>query len=307
MTASSFNLIPTQDGSLTLYDAATRQHYHNRAGAYTEALKNYVEPSGVLDWGLRQETLVVLDACYGLGYNSWTLLNELLREKKQAPGARLRHIALYLVESNPNLFSLTKALLDQDCYNCIGNKPEIAATLEAVSKNNNRVPLTFNFALSSQCQVSFYCYTQDIREVVQQLNGSQRERFDLVFHDPFSPNRAPHLWSVELFKHYHDSLKKEGPLLTYSLASAVRAGLLEAGFHLMKSQGVGDKTGGTVAFKTQPPMQEMIAARGLSRPFTREEAIQISGRSGVPYRDATLSDAPETVLKRREAEQAKLS
>jgi hypothetical protein len=44
----TLELVPTEDGSLSIRDAATGELHHNRAGAYEEALVNYVQPSGVL-------------------------------------------------------------------------------------------------------------------------------------------------------------------------------------------------------------------------------------------------------------------
>lgn len=58
--------IITEDNSLTCFHSETGELYHNRAGAFTEALKNYVEPALAMSDALKRERLDVLDACFGL-------------------------------------------------------------------------------------------------------------------------------------------------------------------------------------------------------------------------------------------------
>ncbi|WP_303674721.1 hypothetical protein [Vampirovibrio chlorellavorus] len=77
----TYELIQTADGSLSCLDVAVGQLCHNRAGAYTEAVNNYVMPSGLLDKAQKTGEIRILDACYGMGYNSWALINELLRHR----------------------------------------------------------------------------------------------------------------------------------------------------------------------------------------------------------------------------------
>lgn len=72
--------IPTADGSLTCFHPESGELYHNKAGAYTEARENYVLPSGAVNTLALTGQLRLLDVCYGLGYNTWVLINELLKD-----------------------------------------------------------------------------------------------------------------------------------------------------------------------------------------------------------------------------------
>jgi tRNA U34 5-methylaminomethyl-2-thiouridine-forming methyltransferase MnmC len=152
----------------------------------------------------------------------------------------------------------------------------------------------------------------DLRETLPGLNGGEAP-FDLVFHDPFSPPHVPELWTVELFREYHRLLKaRGGRLLTYSAAAAVRGGLLEAGFILGKTVGVGDKTGGTAAWIPSMASAAHAGETGLSageeiRPLDAWEQAYLNSRAGLPYRDPDLDDNREEIEIRRAEEQVNSS
>jgi tRNA U34 5-methylaminomethyl-2-thiouridine-forming methyltransferase MnmC len=147
-------------------------------------------------------------------------------------------------------------------------------------------------------EIEIEFFVDDLRNVISQLETD----FHLIFHDPFSPPHAPHLWSVELFQHYARLLQAVGGcLLTYSGAASVRGGLLEAGFNLLKTSGVGGKTGGTIGFVQPPPTSESWSGR--YRALEEWEENYLQSRAGIPFRDATLKDAPGTIAARREEEQ----
>ena len=63
-------------------------------------------------------------------------------------------------------------------------------------------------------------------------NIPEEQSFDLIFHDAFSPQRCPQLWSEEFLKRLGDRLAPEGRLLTYSRSAAVRTSLKRAGLEL---------------------------------------------------------------------------
>lgn len=168
----------------------------------------------------------------------------------------------------------------------------------------------------------------DLRTALPTLTGS----FDRIFHDPFSPQHLPELWTQELFETYFRLLApKQGALLTYSAAAAVRGGLLEAGFSLGRTIGVGDKTGGTAAWAPSEEIQakadcpeptgdtfdsETPKIPGQSptvlpnsgflkqiQPLTPWEQAYIASRAGIPYRDPDLTTSRSAILERRQQEQ----
>ncbi|HEY9869851.1 MAG TPA: MnmC family methyltransferase [Candidatus Obscuribacterales bacterium] len=263
---------------------------HNRAGAVTEALKNYVEPSGALAVLRQTGSLSVLDACFGLGYNSWILIAEILASEIAAGAVRVVAIdrsaeildRAATVLDDPRLFRV-KAL-------CHGNQGWAGGRFDARAENTGRTGLL---------TVTLEVLVGDLRALVPGLNG----RFDLVFHDPFSPARMPELWTVDLFRHYRRLLGLScGRVLTYSAATAVRAGLSEAGFTVWRTAAVGGKSGGTLASLAQghPGGPETYALH-------EDEERRLRSRSGVPYRDPDLGSTREAILERRRKEQDELA
>lgn len=279
-------LVRTEDGSWSLRDPETGELFHNRTGAITEALKNYAEPSGAL--GVLQQTgsLFVLDACFGLGYNTWMLIAQMLEVEI---GGAVRIVAIDLdqavvgralqVLEDRRLLLVRELVFGRDAAGGRALEPE---TETVWTRGSLAVRLIVRIG--------------DLRKLVAGL----KEDFHLVFHDPFSPARAPELWTVDLFRQYERLLSShKGRVLTYSAATAVRAGLRLAGFKVWRTAAVGLKSGGTLACldKGRPDGQEIY-------PLTAEEEGRLRSRSAVPYRDPSLEGARESILARRRVEQA---
>lgn len=75
-----FNPYFTNDGSIGLYNKDFNDIYHSATGALTEAYEKFILP---VDFNNITEdgNLKVLDICYGIGYNSKSLLSFLLEKK----------------------------------------------------------------------------------------------------------------------------------------------------------------------------------------------------------------------------------
>jgi len=109
-------------------------------------------------------------------------------------------------------------------------------------------------------------------------------RADLVFWDPFSPKANPALWTLAAFGAAFGRCGPRALLLTYSTATATRAALLLAGFHV----GAGDPSGPkeqTTAAATDPAL--------LARPLDRRWLARLE-RSSAPF----PPDAPPDALER---------
>lgn len=303
----------TKDGSITLAEKSTGEWYHNSAGAYEESLVNYCEPALALlkREGKEFNSLRLLDVCFGMGYNSFTLIEELLRA--QIPVSVLEVVA---VELDENLLPAMARVLNQDFYVEIekfGLKE--AAQLFDGTKVRDGL-LSFSLApekksgsTSSIERIDFKLYLSDLRKYLPRC-AKEEAGFDLVFHDPFSPNRVPQFWTKEIFDIYYRLLKpKAGTLFTYSVATAVRAGLIESGFSIFRTRAVGAKSGGTVALSASGEAPENLTVSGQPLFFSldEEELERLKLRAGVPYRDPELNRARNDILKVRQLEQDELS
>lgn len=271
----NFSLATTDDGSLSLHETSLNELYHNSAGAFTEAITNYVEPAMQFLKLSRAfgSSLRVLDSCFGLGYNSLALANVLAA----APQFEL---AVDGIELDPDVLAVVPQVLDQACFAALERQ-----TLE---------------------QLNFKISVCDLRRLLLERKPSSY-LYDLIFHDPFSPKKVPELWSVDLFQRYYLAMAEDSALLTYACAPAVRGALISLGFKVLRTTGLGRKNGGTIAIKTsnQDLVQELLKVDNTCIfEIVGEELRRLGKSSQVPYRDLNLTDNSSTILARREAEQA---
>ncbi len=199
-------IVTTGDGSPTLYCEAVREHYHStRDGAFTEALHKHVLPAWEYRLRGRPEA-VVLDLCFGLGYNTLVLLWLLQR---MGYAGRLQ-------VWSPERDAALLAGLESFPY------PAELAALRPVVRALARQRRWIDRKLRIEVVVS------EARAFIAGLAGP----VDIVFHDPFSPRCNPSLWTREFFAGYRRLGAADLLVTTYSTATAVRLGLFENGFRI---------------------------------------------------------------------------
>ena len=69
----------TQDGSAGLFNKEVNDIYHSTYGAKAEALEKFVRPLNLRKNFAQKKFLKVLDICYGIGYNTKTFLEEVIK------------------------------------------------------------------------------------------------------------------------------------------------------------------------------------------------------------------------------------
>lgn len=118
--------------------------------------------------------------------------------------------------------------------------------------------------------------------------------YNFVFLDAFTPAKCPQLWSLEFFKLLFEHLDDEGMILTYSNSSAVRNAMLNAGFHVGKvfNEEIKKYTG-TIAVKNKSLIKHELSEYDLGL---------INSKAGIFYRDENLNGLNETIIETREKE-----
>lgn len=303
MIEDSITTAFTEDGSVSLVSGACGELYHNRAGAFAEALHDYAEVAMMVWTILYGEKLPaqfdVLDCCFGLGYNSLVLAQEL------PAGINLNVVA---VELDERAVAFVPQVLSQPCFEKLrldGLGDEQAeslgrfqqTTIERSSVDNEGRKCFFKFDLVQSC---LRAYLRRPRE------ASEDRLYDLIVHDPFSPRKMPELWTIDLFQAYRDRLKENGLIITYSSAPAVRGALLDLGFSVYRTPALGGKFGGTLAVKGDVLESHMLSgllSQRITRP-TDQELVVLSKSSRVPYRDPSLSADRDDIFAARLQEQA---
>jgi len=291
--------VPTDDGSITCLDQLTGELYHNRAGAYTEALRNYVEPCDIETLLSRQNEISVLDVCFGLGYNTFVLLTELLGMVDRVGSRQSVNVKVVAIDSDQAIMDILPKVLRDSRLAPVAQLAQDFHEFAALRVSHSSPPsflcrrlLGEQNLLCLELLIKFV----DLRGEIPKLLA-RAERFDFIFHDGFSPRKMPELWTYDLFSHYAKLIKEEGKILTYSTASAVRGALRKCGLTVMRTASVGDKSGGTIAARTG-----VLACNKFAKPLFDSEESRLKSRSGIPYRDPRLIEDREAILSRRENE-----
>ena len=194
-----------EDGTNTLFSKEFNEPYHStRDGALHESLEKHVKPSLALKKD--KPKLVILDICFGLGYNTF---------------ATLYYIKKYNLKMKVHILS-----------------PEFDEGLVR-SLNTFDFPPEFDTLKDIIKAISTDLYYEDEQFKIEILLGDARksipkikEKIDIIYQDAFSPAHNPLLWTKEWFHNVRTICNEYALLTTYSTAAAIRLGLYENGFYI---------------------------------------------------------------------------
>lgn len=248
---------------------------HTSTGAISESFEKFIKPLK-LDYN---RDIAILDICAGLGYNTSAAIADFIENKGNG------NLKIDMVEiSKPTLACglLVPSPIPAHNITC--------RAIENQLIKENYASLELETAEIPE-NIEINVFIEDARQTVQKLNDNQ---YDAIFLDPFSQIMSPELFSLEFFIEFKRIIKENGILCTYTSSAPVRAGLLEAGFHIGKGPVFGRKQGGTLA----SPNVEML---DYSLPKNDEIRIALSD-VGIPFRDPELKDSSSEIIERRTKE-----
>ncbi len=280
---SSLRICETGDGTISLVNTDLKESFHNYAGAKKEAIEKFIQPSEIHLYE-KQRTICVLDICVGMGYNSACLMDVILDTQLFLNwwGIEQDKVPLKIALSN-NTFRSTWT-----------NK---TLCLLEMLKQKSQWKSTFGIG-----KILWGDARQKINDIPKALT------FDLIFHDAFSPQKCPELWTEEFLQNLSKKLSHGGKLITYSRAAAIRASLRRSGLTLKSllttSSSKNHWSNGTVAIKNyQLPSQLPKAFFCTSLSEMEEEHLKTV--AAVPYRDPRGTSSSNEIIKRRNEEQKK--
>lgn len=207
----------TADGSATLFSSRYAQTYHSHHGAVTEARHVFLEGSRIGSRLRNGEAGRVLEVGFGTGLNFLLTAQQALEA-----GTPLSYVAL-------ERELLPAAVLDSLDYRQFASGP-LAALLE------------FRQRLPERPQPGSY-RTEFTGTGLELLIGEaveakiERNSFDAVYHDAFSPDSNCELWSSEFLARLAASLVPGGVLVSYTVKGEVRRRLVAAGLSVSKVPG----------------------------------------------------------------------
>ncbi|MBI5798196.1 hypothetical protein HZA98_04815 [Candidatus Woesearchaeota archaeon] len=201
-------LVKTKDNSDTFFNEEYGEAYHSLTGALEEAEEKYIKPLGVKD------DQIILDICFGLGYNSFAAIEH------------AKHLKIIALEKDKEILNNLQILNINNTYNKI---------IKVLAKEHHYKDGSYDLQL-------LFGPAQDTIKTI-------KEHFDIVFLDPFSPKRNPELWTVEFFKEIFIRMKPGAKLATYSCARSIRDNLKAVGFIVTDGPAVKRRGPSTMAQK----------------------------------------------------------
>ena len=199
------SIIPTTDGSKTLYSDRFGEHYHSTFGAANESKHVFIE-AGYLASPVHPVS--VLEVGFGTGLNVWLTL--------QQAGRLQRHTLYETIELYPINDGLVCQLSDDDIFQSLHDAPW-----------EQPVEITPCFVLHKR--------KSDL------LQTAFSRVYDVVYFDAFSPAVQPEMWTIDIFARLYAAMNHGAILTTYCAKGSVRRNMQSAGFDVERLPGPAGK------------------------------------------------------------------
>jgi len=269
----------TKDGSYSLRSVFFQENFHSLLGALDETKIKFTAPSDLQRF--KGKSLNVLDICFGLGYNSASLLNELIKQKS--------YLNLYALEIDKNPLGYS---LKNKSFNNLWD-PKVKKIFESLYRNDYLEDKFF------KCRILW----GDAREKINNIPSD--DKFDLIYLDGFSPQKCPQVWTIEFLSKVTEKLNPQGYLITYSSSAAVRKTLRNLGLEIFTIKpSFKNRTfwsQGTVAI-SKFDKNKLKPNFNFEKLSSMEEEHLLT-KASIPYRDQDLKSSKDDIIKRRIDEQ----
>jgi tRNA U34 5-methylaminomethyl-2-thiouridine-forming methyltransferase MnmC len=216
-----------------------------------------------------------------LGYNSASLLDELIKQKS--------YLNLYALEIDKK--PLEYSLRNKSFFKLWD--PKVRTIFESLYQKNYFEDQFF------KCSVLW----GDAREEINIIPSSIK--FDLIYLDGFSPQKCPQVWTIEFLSKVTENLNSHGYLITYSSSAAVRKTLRNLGLEIFTIKpSFKNRTfwsQGTVAISKLD--KNKLKPNFNFEKLSLMEEEHLLTKASIPYRDQDLNSSKDDIIKRRLDEQ----
>ena len=269
----------TKDGSYSLKSVLFQENFHSLLGALEETKLKFTAPSNLQRF--KGKSLNVLDICFGLGYNSASLLNELIKQKS--------YLNLYALEIDKK--PLEYSLRNESFLNLWA--PKVKTIFKSLYRKDYFEDQFFKCSL----------LWGDAREKINIIPSSIK--FDLIYLDGFSPQKCPQVWTIEFLSKVKEKLNSQGYLITYSSSAAVRKTLRNLGLEIFTIKPrFNNRTfwsQGTVAISKFD--KNKLKSNSNFEKLSLMEEEHLLTKASIPYRDKDLNSSKDYIIKNRLNEQ----
>ena len=269
----------TKDGSYSLRSVFFQENFHSLLGALEETKLKFTATSNLQRF--KGKSVNVLDICFGLGYNSASLLDELIKQKS--------YLNLYALEIDKK--PLEYSLRNESFFKLWA--PKVKKIFESLHRNDYFEDQFF------KCKILW----GDAREKINIIPSAYK--FDLIYLDGFSPQKCPQVWTIEFLSKVTEKLNSQGYLITYSSSAAVRKTLRNLGLEIFTIKpSFKNRTfwsQGTVAISKFD--KNKLKPNFNFEKLSLMEEEHLLTKASIPYRDQDLNSIKDDIIKRRLDEQ----
>jgi len=251
----------TKDGSYSLRSAFFQENFHSFLGALEETKLKFTATSNLQRF--KGKSLNVLDICFGLGYNSASLLDELIKQKS--------YLNLYALEIDKK--PLEYSLRNESFLKLWA--PKVRTIFESMYRKDCFEDQFF------KCSILW----GDAREKIKIIPSSIK--FDLIYLDGFSPQKCPKVWTIDFLSKVTENLNSQGYLITYSSSAAVRKTLRNLGLDIFTIKPILKKR----TFWSQGTVAIPNFGKNKLKPYFNFEKLSLMEeehlltKASIPYRD----------------------
>ncbi len=214
-------IIPTEDGSVTIFIPEWNESYHSKHGAVQEAFHVFIRNG--LDFLNGKNEISILEIGFGTGLNALITLTETFGKNQKI---NYTGIEKYPVSKEEISLLNYPASLKEFHPKMNLELTDIQYFYDELmmAQWNEFVGINSNFKLK-KIQADFL-----------EFNYPENE-FDLVYFDAFGARVQPELWTEELFEKIYKSMKTDAVFTTYSAKGSVRRALKSVGLKVEKRPG----------------------------------------------------------------------
>ena len=209
-------VVLTADGSRTLYSEAAGENFHSGSGAWSEACGVYLENSGVRNRLQSGWPTSILEIGLGSGLNFLATADVALQHRTS-----LHYLG---IDQRP----VSASDFQELGIEALVEHAELVAFwlqhLQAMGSAG-----TGRQQLGELCLSAVYAAAESTLADPHQIAD---ESCDVVYHDAFSPQTSPELWTESFLRDLHRVLKPHGVLTTYCVKSQIRRRLQAVGFQV---------------------------------------------------------------------------
>lgn len=198
-------IIKTEDGSDTLFNLASGEHYHSIHGAVQESMHVFID-SGFLYSAPSNTNFNILEVGFGTGLNCLLTCKESIS----------RDVRIFYDAIEP--YPITKAMADKLNY----------TGLDGLSAFINEFTMMHSFD-DGAVTIGPRFMLHKLKSTLESIELIP-DNFNLVYFDAFSAEAQPELWKAEIFLKIRKSMVPGGILVTYAAKGIVRRALQQSGF-----------------------------------------------------------------------------